>query len=63
METESSDRNVVFQIKNRTMNYVQELDNCINVPSSEAFRSSLEVKVFLSPNQISKHEDVMGLEK
>jgi hypothetical protein len=45
METESSVRNVVFLNKDRTVHNLQKHYICINVASSETFRSHLHYYV------------------
>jgi hypothetical protein len=37
-EAESNLRNVVFQIKDRTMDNIQNCDSYINIPSSQTYR-------------------------
>jgi hypothetical protein len=44
MEKESNFRNLVFLNKNGMMDIVQKYNICINVPSSQTFRSYVPIK-------------------
>jgi hypothetical protein len=48
-ETESSLRNVMFEIEDRTMDNVQNCDSYINIPSSHTYKSYI-LTLYLKAN-------------